>query len=694
MMFKGLQLKEVYDTSVDHISKDLIIPLLENAVDYRRGVGYFTSNWLALNLEGLLTFVENNGKATIITSPQLEQPDIDAIYYGEIAKKSATLHEILIREVEQMKEKLHYDHKVLLAWLIADELLSIQIAVPKNSLGMFHDKYAIFTDVQGDKVVLHGSLNDSYNAYMQNGEGISVFKSWEPGLQPYIEFHEQKFQQLFAGENDFYQVFDIPKSIKAELIALKAQTAKRPYKHLLYEEEGPAVPKKYDLFEYQREAIDAWYANNKKGFLSMATGTGKTVTALAASVEQYKEKKRIVNVISVPFQHLVEQWAEDAQKFGYEPIECLSTNSRWKLQMRSLIDDYNFGDISHLTLIVTHQSNADLNGFLTQLARIKRQEDILFIADEVHYLGSKVLSQSLVESVQMRLGLSATPERWMDAQGTKILTQYFEREVYTFPIEEAIRQKYLTPYQYIPKVVYLTDVEQQEYTRLSRQIASVMNQPGSDIDSLVRRRNQIIHTSEMKQEQFFSDLQQQINIEGKRYVAHTIVYCPEGIHREILKGISTYGLYVQEIIGETKVPNRLRYLREFANKEIQLLVAMKCLDEGVNIPATRTAYFLANTSNPRQFIQRRGRVLRLAKGKERAMIYDYLVFPSDQRDLESNKLLIKKELARFMEFQFCAENAQQCLDYIRPFLQSFDLTHLLYLNREEIYSILGGQYDY
>ncbi|PEZ76360.1 DEAD/DEAH box helicase family protein [Bacillus sp. AFS017274] len=691
-MLRDLTLKAVYDTSGNNISEELIIPLLSNAMVYNRGVGYFTSNWISLNLQGILTFIKNGGKARIVTSPFLEDQDIDAIYRGEIAKQNYTLYRVLSNEVKRMREQMDYEQKTLLAWLIADGLLTFKIAIPQNNKGAFHDKYAIFCDENGDKVVLHGSLNDSLKGFTLNGEGVSVFKSWEPGLSDYITFHEKKFEQLIENDNDFYKIYDIPESVKQDLINLKEEKVLRPYINTSIIEQSPRIPETYTLYGYQQQAIDAWLQNDYKGFLSMATGTGKTVTALATSVEIYKKRKRIINVISVPFMHLVEQWNEEAKDFGFVTLCCLSTNRGWKLKMRSLIDDYNYGDLSHLTFIVTHTSNADEEGFLAQLARVKRQEDILFIADEVHYLGSQTLSKSLVASIEMRLGLSATPERWMDKLGTKRLTDYFVKEIFTFPIEEAIAQGFLTPYTYVPNVVFLTEDEQKEYTAISKQIAGLMNDPSADIEWLRFKRNNIVHKSYQKRASFYRDIEKQIQLEGSDF-AHSIVYCPEGLHRDVLAGIAQFQIAVQEIIGETKVAERHKILKAFDNKRIQLLVAMKCLDEGVNIPATKRAYFLANTSNPRQFIQRRGRVLRRATGKERAVIHDYLVFPYTVRDLESDKILVKKELARFMEFQFCADNARTCIEYIRPFLEEYDLTHLIYLSREEIYEILGGQYE-
>lgn len=693
-MLRDLTLRAVYDTSGNNISKELIIPLLSHATIYNRGVGYFTSNWISLNLQGILAFIENGGKAKIVTSPYLEDEDIDSIYQGEIAKQNHTLHRVLSNEVKRMREHLDYEKKTLLAWLVADELLTFKIAIPQNNTGIFHDKYAIFCDANGDKVVLHGSLNDSLKGFTLNGEGVSVFKSWEPGLSDYITFHEEKFEQLMKKDNNFYKIYDVPETIKQNLIELKGPKELRPYKNTLpVIKEGPRIPDNYKLYGYQQQAITAWLQNDYKGFLSMATGTGKTVTSLAASVEMYTKRKRIINVVSVPFMHLVEQWNKEAIDFGFYTLCCLSTNRGWKLKMRSLIDDYNYGDLSHLTFIVTHTSNADEEGFLAQLARIKHQKDILFIADEVHYLGAEKLSKSLMESVEMRLGLSATPERWMDEEGTKKLKEYFKKEVFTFPIEEAIAQGFLTPYTYIPKVVYLTEDEQNEYTALSKQIAGLMNDPNADVEWLRFKRNNLVHKSYQKRAEFYRDLQQQIQIEGKSNFAHTIVYCPEGIHREVLTDIAQFQIAIQEIIGETKVTERHKILKAFEDQRIQLLVAMKCLDEGVNIPATKRAFFLANTSNPRQFIQRRGRILRRAPGKERAVIHDYLVFPYKVRDLESDKVLVKKELARFMEFQFCADNTRECIEYIRPYLEEYGLSHLIYLSREELYGTLGGQYE-
>ncbi|MCK2156413.1 DEAD/DEAH box helicase family protein [Exiguobacterium sp. 17-1] len=692
-MLDSLNLKAVYDTTTDNISKDLIIPLLKNSVDYKRGVGFFTSSWLSINLNGILEFIENNGHATIITSPNLENIDVEALAYGERAKESATLYEVLFKEVENMSRKMNYESKILLAWLVADELLTFKIAIPKHTKGMFHDKYAIFTDEVGNKVVLHGSLNDSYNAFTNNGEGISVFQSWEKGLGDYISFHEKKFELLNSNQNDFFTVLDIPSGIKNAVIKFKENNVNRPY-HLKQDLiDIPAIPSDLKLHDYQERAIKAWEENEKKGLLTMATGTGKTITALSATINQFERQNRIVNVISVPFQHLVKQWAADAKRFGYEPIECLSDNTKWKLQMRSAIDEYNYGDIKHLTLIVTHQSNSNLEGFLSLLSRIKRQNEILYIADEVHYLGSRTLRHSLRNSIEMRLGLSATPKRWRDEEGTKILNDYFDKEVFSFPIEKAISKGFLTPYKYIPKVVYLNEEEQQNYTNLSRQIAAALQSSSEYVEAIIRRRNQIIHTAENKQLQFFKDLEDQIENEQIENVSHTIVYCPEGNHRDILRKISRYHLFVQQIVGSTNVKKRLLYLDEFSKKEIQMLVAMKCLDEGVDIPATKRAYFLASTSNPRQFIQRRGRILRIFDGKKEAIIHDYLVFPINNMKLESNKLLVKKELARFMEFQFCSLNSEECLKYIRPFLKALDLEHLLYFNREEIYTLLGGDYD-
>jgi superfamily II DNA or RNA helicase len=695
-MLRDLNLHAVYDTSDSDIVQDLLVPLLSKSILYQRGVGYFTSGWLQLNMEGILQLILNRGRAEIITSPNLSREDSLAIEYGEQAKIDKILYENLKQEINLFESNLRYETLSLLAWLVADQLLDFKIAIPKNKRGDYHDKYAIFTDENSNVVVIHGSLNDSVQGTTYNGEGLSVFRSWEVGQLDYVRYHIQKFNHLNNNKNSFYDLYNIPTLIKEKLIKYK-EFSERPYELektavFLYRKDGIYLPKNINLYPYQKKAIEEWFSNDRKGLFAMATGTGKTFTSLSAAAEVFNSDEQLVLIISVPFTHLVEQWNKDAKEFGFNPLMCMGNSKSWIFQMKSLIDDYNHRTLNHLTFIVTHSSNSDEEKFLRQISRIKNKKNILFVGDEAHYLGSQSLRKALLPEIPMRIGLSATPERWRDEEGTQIIESYFDKEVISFPIEKAIEEGFLTSYDFHPHIVTLTEGEFENYNKLTQKIANAIasDEDTSRIETLLFQRNNIIHRSENKRIAFLELLQKDIEEIGLKHYGHTIVYCPEGEHRSILADVASLGLRVQEFVADTPTSKRNEILSAFAEKQIQVLVAMKCLDEGVNVPATRKAYFLASTSNPRQFVQRRGRVLRKSLGKEKAIIHDFFVFPPYSRGAESEKKMIKKEMARFMEFQFCCLNKDIVVEKIRPRLQAFDLAHLIYLSRDEIYETLKG----
>lgn len=403
-MLRDLELLAVYDTSDSDIVQELLIPLLSNSTLYQRGVGYFTSGWLQLNMEGILQLILNKGKAEIITSPYLTKEDSQAIEYGEQARIDKVLYENLQKEVDLFESNLKYETLTLLAWLVADQLLDFKIAIPKNKRGDFHDKYAIFMDENNDTVVIHGSLNDSIQGTTFNGEGLSVFRSWKEGQLDYVKYHTKKFTRLRNNENSFYDMYDIPDLIKEKLIRYK-EFSDRPYDLdntaiFLNRKEGIYLPNNISLYPYQKEAIERWFSNDRKGLFAMATGTGKTYTSLSAATEVFERDEKLVLIISVPFTHLVEQWKNDAKEFGFNPLMCMGNSKSWIFKMKSLVDDFNFGILDHVTFIVTHASNADEKKFLRQLMRIKKKQNILFIGDEAHYLGSKSLRKALLKKFQ------------------------------------------------------------------------------------------------------------------------------------------------------------------------------------------------------------------------------------------------------------------------------------------------------
>lgn len=705
-MLRELTLDYVYDSSENNIVDKLFLPLLNHSVLYRRGVGYFTSGWLRLNLGGIRSLIERKGKAELITSPHLSEEDFEAIQRGEQAKEDRMLYEALVHELDSLQQEETQSAREtlsLLAWLVADGLLDVKFAIPRNNKGDFHDKFAVFTDEAGDRVAIHGSYNDSVHANY-NGESFSVYCSWVEGQAPYVDKHDERFRRLSAGENGFFRMYDMPGLVLEKLVQITVHT-ERPYDVAMTqakpeEQELPIrIPPHIRLHDYQKEAVHEWEGNERRGLFSMATGTGKTITSLAAAAGVYKARRKIALIVSVPFKHLVEQWNGEVQSFGFSPV--LSTSRNWLFQANALIDDYNLGFEETLCFIVTHQSNADEDKFLRLVMRIRDKNSILFIGDEAHYLGAAYLRNSLQPDIRMRIGLSATPERWRDLGGTQVVTDYFSREVISFGLEKAIEKGFLTPYEFTPHYVEMGEDDYREYKKLSLRIMQHLQAAKKDSSRrqaasiLAAQRANLLNRAETKIESFFTVLRRHVAEIGLENFNHTIVYCPEGKHREILRRIADLGLRVQEIVAGTGNAERKVILQAFDRGDIQVIVAMKCLDEGVNVPATKRAYFLASTSNPRQFIQRRGRILRTTLTKKRAYIHDFIMIPpSTVSDVSSTpETILKREFARFVEFYLCAANHLAIHQPAFEVLERYRLGYLLSLKPEEIYATLSGELE-
>ncbi len=449
-MLTQLDLRAVYDSSEGDLVADLITPLLRRSVRYDRGVGFFSSNWLRLASKGLVDFANNAGYVRLIMSPIISEEDWKAIQKGQNAKSDAILYKAIMDSIKNLKRDLEQDPLNALSWLIADGLLTIKFAIPKGRLegGDFHDKFAIFEDVEGNKVAIHGSFNDTMHASL-NGESFSVFKSWEPAQNDYVVKHDERFVSLWENKNEMFNIFDIPEAAREEIIRLRVR--ERPYnqpKEALGEvNRSVQVTNNIVLRDYQEEAMRNWRDANYYGIFEMATGTGKTITSIACANELFTEFKQIAFIIFVPYIHLVEQWERELGKFGFFPVLCSSEHGDWKQSLTLRIQDYNLGFRKVLCCITTHQTAAT-DDFREIICRIKPEPKV-GIYDEVHGLGAPLLRKALLESIRYRVGLSATPQRWYDRGGTQVLMDYFKGVCFSFPLEKAIGN-FLVPYEYIP----------------------------------------------------------------------------------------------------------------------------------------------------------------------------------------------------------------------------------------------------
>jgi DNA phosphorothioation system restriction enzyme len=437
----------------------------------------------------------------------------------------------------------------------------------------------------------------------------------------------------------------------------------------------PRMPQSLQLRQYQRQAITSWVANNGRGTLKMATGSGKTITALAIACELYQQINLQVLVVVCPYRHLVTQWARECEKFNLQSILAFENVRNWQSQLSTQIYNLRSGSQRFVTVITTNSTLIG-DGFQSQLKYFP--DRTLIIGDEAHNLGAPKLEESLPRRVGLRLALSATPERYFDDDGTQSLFDYFGPVLQPeFTLRDAIAQGALVHYLYYPVLVELTEAESIAYLKLTRKIGRSLlyrerenGEVGDfenheDLKPLLMQRARLIGAAENK----LKALRQLMAT--RKDTTHTLFYCSDGSHEvgqrsslRQLKAVAKIlgvelGYKVSTYTAQTSLSEREILRRQFESGELQGLVAIRCLDEGVDIPAIQTAVILSSSGNPRQFIQRRGRVLRPHPGKERATIFDMIVLPPDleRETIEVERNLLKKELRRFVEFADLADNA-------------------------------------
>ena len=339
------------------------------------------------------------------------------------------------------------------------------------------------------------------------------------------------------------------------------------------------------------------------------------------------------------------------------------------------------GGISELDYVITTYSTSRTELFREIINRSKI--NILLIADECHNFGAPQSREKDYNFINHRIGLSATPDRWFDVEGTSYIKDYFRGVVFEYSLEEAIETNKLTPYFYTPIKIRPTKDEVFNYKKLTTMISIEYDKKVRDIEritNLLRKRSDIISKSQNKIPMLISMLE----LENIKRISHTLIYCSPGEISIITKKLSLLGLRVHRFDYKVPIKERMELLKRFDLGEIQVLIAINCLDEGVDIPSTRTAYFLASTSNPRQFIQRRGRVLRKYDGKVSAEIYDFIVLPAGE-SYEVYKQFASKELPRFAEFSRAASNKSTAINSMFQELLEYDLNHLLYKGPWEVY---------
>ena len=689
-------LKESYRTP-DNIVEDFFFFLLSNAKKYDRAVGFFSSSVLIELSKGLINLVKNGGKMRLITSPKLQEQDIQAIKDGYDRRE--VIDRAIMREWHEPKNNIEKERLNFLSHMISDGYLDIKIAF-KKPIGLYHEKIGILTDEDGNTVAFSGSLNESDQAISLNFESIDAFTSWnEPSrTNQKVEYFEETWSNLTKS----LEVIDFPKVAREKLQSYKKEKYnedidKYEKESMSYDNEDnndtkienievqtprnvPKLPFER-LRDYQESAISNWAKMNYQGIFDMATGTGKTYTGIGALVDLYKYcDSDLAVVICCPFIHLVEQWVEDLILFNITPIVGYGASSQkdWKKKLKNAIDYHNNKiDGSKFFCFITTNATFYSDFVQEQIARLDNKS--LLMVDEAHYFGAESIRKRLPENFNYRLALSATIERHGDDEGTDAIFNYFGEKCIEYTLEMAIEAEKLTPYYYYPVLVYLTPDELSKYKELTKKIAKYI--VGGDKKHIPEAAKPFL----LKRARLIAGAENKIAALKEKILPyknknHLLVYCgatmidnPDSEESDSIRQINAVcrmlgnelDMSVAQFTSQENMQERKTIKEVFGKGDmIQVLVAIKCLDEGFNIPEIQTAFILASTTNPKEYIQRRGRVLRTAKGKEYAEIYDFITLP---RPVEESQILstyeqqyeqglVRREFARMQEFNRLALN--------------------------------------
>lgn len=730
MSLKDSCIKSEYRSLIDNVVQDFYVPLLKEAVTYRRAVGFFSSSSLVDISKGIAAIAKRRGKIQLVASPYLSDEDIEAIRNG-YEKRNVIIENALLSQLSDENMDFYSMERLnLLANLIAEGILDIRIAYTEDDrgIGMYHEKMGIIEDAEGNKVAFSGSMNESSTAMSINYETIDVFRSWGDEFEAnQAQLKENAFVSIWNDTEPNIHVLEFPSISQALIDKYKKKRSSFDIDELQFfdvpikrknvsgKRIGARIPKDISLYEYQKEAIVSWTGENYRGIFDMATGTGKTLTGLGAVSKLSEDVCDELSVfILCPYQHLVEQWVEDIVKFNIKPIIGYSASPQkdWKKRLQKAIKDQKFRKDKSFFCFVT--TNATFSSKFVQDIIEEIKTPILLMVDEAHNVGAKTYAKLLDDRFQYRLALSATLDRHRDEEGTAALYNFFGRKCIEYTLERAIREDKLTPYKYYPIVVYLNEDELATYEYYTQEISKciIKDKNGKTKlnfygETLAIKRSRVIAAAAQKLDALRREIAPYKNKNS------ILVYCgatnvinenadrsetDEGDIRQITAVTRILGnefdMSVAKFTADESMDERNQIKANFSKGErLQVVVAIKCLDEGMNIPGIRTAFILASTTNPKEYIQRRGRVLRKSAGKNFAEIYDFVTLPRPLDDVYSltkeaaskDLALVRNELERIKEFGRLAMNSMDSHDLIWNIEEAYHFTEATYFEGDDFY---------
>jgi len=717
--------KLTWNSAKDDIINDFYRPAFQNCVLYQRLSGYFSSSTFANIVEEILDFIEQGGRIQLITSTELSETDKE-IFEQSVNEREKILSRIFLKDLQNNLDETRQDFHKIMAYMLVNKIdgkpqLEIKIAVPTKHHALYHQKIGIMRYRNDERIVFVGSVNETGLGWHQNIESFSVFKSWteDQTNQQGIIDNQRTFNDLWNNTEQGVHIVNLPEAVREEILKIRPKSNQELHETLrrikqAIEKNGqknrfPVEPDaQIKLHSHQNDAIKKWNENNHHGLLEMATGTGKTFTAFGCINIIQQVHERTITIIACPQKHLVQQWSDEMKRWNHgvsdsqkiileSPVTCHS-DYKWIPEFGRVMGHltskplgYEKYITNHVVIFTTHQTlqNPELLDKILETKSVKK----FLIIDEVHNITKESAKKTLSEEFGFRLGLSATPVRHMDAEGTQIINDYFHGVPYKLNLNDAIHNLHvLSTYDYIPHYVELTQDEMLEYNKLSKQIAQnesrkrrgiFVQKPDKYDPALVR--SDLVANAENKDKKL-NEILDELNNNLKR----TLIYCtnnpsvampsesPKQLER-VKKILTSRGIISDSVTWEDKTKDKLHILNLMASGHFDCVTAVKCLDEGIDVPTVTTGIFMASSGNPKQFIQRRGRVLRknLREGKIHATIYDILVTPpipdEDPEFNLSQRKLIAKELLRHKEFASIARNKDQAIVKIKNIAELFKI---------------------
>jgi superfamily II DNA or RNA helicase len=679
-------IKPLYFLPADNLVGEVLIPCFRIAETADCMMGFFSSEALAALAPGLAAFIsDSSGTLRLVVSPYLRPADQAALDEG-LRSTESLVAEVLERLI--ITEDLLQQHTLkCLAHLVRIGRIEFRVAIMRGAL--FHPKVWIFNS-GGQTLAVHGSSNMTLSGIRRNFEQITISRSWTNATELYvIDKLAFQFRRLWEDKEDDCAVVTLPAAFKEKLLQTYPtkspptaddfdalyQRAKSPAEtegtlsRPAYQRGNFAIPPSLKSddgpFAHQGAAASAWCDAGYRGILEMATGSGKTITAMIGAHRLAREHRPLLIVIAAPYVPLVEQWCDEVGAFGLKPqnLTRLAGASERAQELQRIRRRLRLNDKGVEAVVVSHDTlcTKEFQDVLTVF-----ECERLLIADEVHNLGRESFVMAPPEFFEYRLGLSATPVRQYDDAGTKALSAFFGPIVFRFPLEDAIG-RCLVEYDYYLHPVRLSQTEMERWSELTEKIRQnawrlQAGEPDDFLTKLFRDRRELLETASGK----IDALRRALGTEDLRRMRHTLIYASdkspeqlEDVNRLLNESGVLFHQLTAEETGDREKTRRI--IHSFRDGEIQVLTAKRVLDEGVNIPEIETAFILASTTVERQWIQRRGRLLRMSPstGKTHSVIHDFLALPPhvDGRLDQDARKVIQSELRRVQAFSRLARNA-------------------------------------